>query len=1044
MSIVDLKGNTNFVAFKNLQDEYIVPRTNLAAIDMDVANGLAVAGSTIYANLATADDIATGTTGHLVDAVGLHDALSTKIDDTYASVAEIMVASPELPISNKELHGALSTGKAVDVTSQPNASIGTLSYETDYRGTITYAGAAGTAKIGFYDNSTKFPKFATGLVYILMADVTNSGSAAITLSFGGTDLNGSAGELAVGASKRVAILFSSATTGYFSFTATATSALEITNLREFEVTGCSDEARKYIANLSNPDDFTKFYLVDYDEQNPWTYIIDMETSPAVTLMAGLSYKLDATTGTHTITTDICPVGYNGEDAHLTLFVGLGSNIVFQAPLNLIDPLTPGAGHNITVKFRDGQANAYVDDTDIGYIITVNGGTDSGSLYYGLTTATEDYLVFANGTDGTPIELSGVTASQGEKTVVGNGYDKTTVTGSATFSSKTVFSNLTMSGVVADITEGAALTLGDVAVDTLTVTSGFITLDNVTGTGSGLIDLGGNKRCFVSRAADISNVTITGGTSTHGGGIQTANSAFTHQLTDVVIKKCGASKGAGIYVGSSGYFNMSDCLITSNHSLMSAGGIDAMAKSILNINGSTIASNISDVVCGGVLVIGSCTIDSSVVTDNFASNSGGGVACNGGANSATVRISASTISNNNCANYGGGIYITGAIAAGYISSSVVANNSGYRCGGVMTTAGAKSYISNTEILNNSAGVYGGGCVFYHSGSAGTLGELTSVRISGNTAGSSAGGLYMNSANCTITDSVISGNIANNSVSDIYMISASTVGFAGSNVIGYGYGDATCSAIVSSGATLDLTGNTNTVPMDISGGVAIDGGMTVLYDHDAENTQLAESAAYEITGMTFTVPQIGNTNVVNLNNSNVVISSGGTAYASGCTFTGGSTGYGGAFYVSKGGGLNLDGCLVVSSPAGKGQIYSLDTINLKDTVVSNALNNFDVYMTSATGVANINGGCKLGKCRVDYGGIFAFAGSNTVDEVKFFNVSSGRSGSVNISSGASINLTSSITPGGGIVVDGGCTVNGASISEGTYTAITSVGGSASATV
>ena len=54
--------------------------------------------------------------------------------------------------------------------------------------------------------------------------------------------------------------------------------------------------------------------------------------------------------------------------------------------------------------------------------------------------------------------------------------------------------------------------------------------------------------------------------------------------------------------------------------------------------------------------------------------------------------------------------------------------------------------------------------------------------------------------------------------------------------------------------------------------------------------------------------------------------------------------------------------------------------------------------------------------------------------------GEAGAVVISSGASINLTSSINPGGtgGItVLDGGCTVNGTTISAGTYTSIDSTG-------
>ena len=59
---IDLKGNTNYVALKNLQEQYIVPRTNLAAIDMTVSNGLEVNGNNIGTKSATAAELMNGVT----------------------------------------------------------------------------------------------------------------------------------------------------------------------------------------------------------------------------------------------------------------------------------------------------------------------------------------------------------------------------------------------------------------------------------------------------------------------------------------------------------------------------------------------------------------------------------------------------------------------------------------------------------------------------------------------------------------------------------------------------------------------------------------------------------------------------------------------------------------------------------------------------------------------------------------------------------------------------------------------------------------------
>lgn len=64
----DLKGNTNFVFLKNLQDELIVPRTNLAAVDLTVANGVFVSGNVLGVHIATADDLSSAVAGYIADA----------------------------------------------------------------------------------------------------------------------------------------------------------------------------------------------------------------------------------------------------------------------------------------------------------------------------------------------------------------------------------------------------------------------------------------------------------------------------------------------------------------------------------------------------------------------------------------------------------------------------------------------------------------------------------------------------------------------------------------------------------------------------------------------------------------------------------------------------------------------------------------------------------------------------------------------------------------------------------------------------------------
>lgn len=495
---------------------------DVSVIDTTESNGVALTltGNTVGLSASFATDSTAGVIAGATNGVGLVDGIVV-FDPTTAvgangstpgaittvgaglSVSNGSVAideatvkqtidgiSSSTPISDKVVtpaafQGALSAGKAVDVTSEPSANAGTLAYATDIRGTITWSTtAAGTVKIGFYDSSTAFPKYASGLVYILMADVKNTSGAAVTVSFGGTALNGTAGSIAAGATKRIAFTFDTSTSAYFQFTAAASTTLEITKLRELEVTGCFQTAREYIAALSDPDDFSKFYAVDYDEVNPWTPYIDMGTSPAATLMSGLAYKLNATSGTHVLTTDICPTGYYGEDAHLKLFVGETGSVQFVAPLNLIDALTPNAGHNITIKYRDGQANAYVDDTDIGYVVTVTSGTADGSLAYALTNDVGEYVVFSHSTDGQEIVVDEPVALSRAVSIIGNGPENTIVklTGGTSYgfsSNNRVFS---FSGItIKGITTSANYCI--VANDENTVVSDCVITGNTANSGT---------------------------------------------------------------------------------------------------------------------------------------------------------------------------------------------------------------------------------------------------------------------------------------------------------------------------------------------------------------------------------------------------------------------------------------------------------------------------------------------------------------------------------------------------------------------------------
>ena len=118
----------------------------------------------------------------------------------------------------------------------------------------------------------------------------------------------------------------------------------------------------------------------------------------------------------------------------------------------------------------------------------------------------------------------------------------------------------------------------------------------------------------------------------------------------------------------------------------------------------------------------------------------------------------------------------------------------------------------------------------------------------------------------------------------------------------------------------------------------------------------------------------------------------------------------------------------------------TVNVISSVV---VGNSSVYVPAANDIG-VHGKCIIDGSTVGYIGMGASSGiveikkNNTIE--KLVGYTSDAIGTVIISSGASINLTSSINPGGtgGItVLTGGCTVNGNAIPAGTYTSINSNG-------
>lgn len=491
------------------------------------------------------------------------------LDGEIASVDEVMTGitgGTTAVVDVSALRGALTAGQAVDVTSRPDGVTG------DYRDTFSWTDLS----LGF-DNS--FPKYADGLNYLMIADLTYVGVVGehILVSPSGTWLDGTktAIRLDNGETKRVAMLFASRT-AKLTADLSGIDYIVVSNLREYEVTACSNEAIAYIAALSNPDVFASYYLVKADMVQPWTYIIDMGDSEAVTIASGLSYKLNASTGTHQLTVDTCPAGYDGRDAIIR--IRLGGTGVIQAipPLQLGDALVPYAINNCVVRFRDGEAVLLVEDTLAGYVVTVTSGTDNGSLAYGLAATGVPYIAFSTGTDGSVVDMGNAVTANEEVMVVGNGYEDTTITGNITCTNKTTVANLSLQDVTVT---GGTLTFGDAYIpsgSTVAVSGGRLAVEKVSGEGSeSVIDLGGTNIFIPSAAtAYVYGVQATSGSGSVGGAFNVSGTAH---FESCVISGNVASTGGGIQNVKPVY--LSDCIVSGNTRTGNQG------RDIYPINGS---------------------------------------------------------------------------------------------------------------------------------------------------------------------------------------------------------------------------------------------------------------------------------------------------------------------------------------------------------------------------------------------------------------------------------------------------------------------------
>ena len=252
--------------------------------------------------------------------------------------------------------------------------------------------------------------------------------------------------------------------------------------------------------------------------------------------------------------------------------------------------------------------------------------------------------------------------------------------------------------------------------------------------------------------------------------------------------------------------------------------------------------------------------------------------------------------------------------------------------------------------------------------------------------------------------------------------------------------TCSVTLTSGAILDLTGNTNATPIAPGGGITFEqGGATVkVGDTTASSSYMMDNITLQ-TGAKLT-----NTAIVDLGGTQIRVTGARTVNASGAIISGGSTtSGGGGIFLNSNCVANLNNMQIVGCSGTYGGGLAL--LNGASAYLSGCRFSGNTIETGALYVQGTGGSStvlELTDCTCEY--IWNGAGRAAKLVINSGNVTSlsgvGGLGAVTISSGASIALTSSISPNetGRIeVLTGGCTVNGNAIPAGTYTSIDSNG-------
>ena len=475
-------------------------------------------------------------------------------------------------------------------------------------------------------------------------------------------------------------------------------------------------------------------VVEYTDGQPVDKLAT--TAGTVTLYAVWGAKIT------NVTDAVAGAGLNNK--FIWLYSNAVSNTIYDVQANITnEPLAAG---NASTNYRSlsypSYTNVTINMTGSGSMRTVSlQNTSSGSLFTigsGVTLVLGDNVTLqghgSNNAALITVNSGGTLEMEGTATITGN---TSTDGGGGVYVNNGSF---TMSaGIISYNDSRYGGGVGVAGTGTFTMSNGSIS-HNTSSNGGGGVDVGGTGT-FTMYAGTISHNTC----NSYGGGVLASSSGpgFIMRGSSATISYNNAYSGDGVFI-SRGTFTMSDGTISYNTANLYGGGVHLDASATFNMSGGTISDNETltyNTYGGGVNSYGTFNMSNNATITRNTSFSGGGVSLLG-SGTLTMNNTSKILNNNatvNTGGYGGGVYIHDTGTFTMKNSTLISGNTAYYGGGVAVNTASTfimEYVNSPTISGNTANSVGGGVYVYGTGT-GTFVKNNGGTITGYGSYSGAG-------------------------------------------------------------------------------------------------------------------------------------------------------------------------------------------------------------------------------------------------------------------------------------------------------------------